>query len=85
MEQRFIHCAEVLPALTWEEVDRQLRDLAPAKPMQAMITDWLQDLREDAADLGPEGLWKELLCITWAVLQTHKEHFGGSPPSQLSH
>ena len=84
-ELSYIRAEEPLPSLTWEQVDRQLRALAPAKPMQGMITGWLEDLRAEAPKLASDALLKELLCITWAVLQTQNEHFGVSPPSRVSH
>ena len=84
-QSAYIRCEQPLPSLTWEQVDRQLRSLAPARPMQGMITDWLGDLRAEASTLGPDALLKELLCITWAVLQTQNEHFGASPASRASH
>lgn len=84
-QPNYIRCEEPLPSLTWAQVERQLRTLAPAKPMQSMITDWLEDLRADAPNLAADALLKELLCITWAVLQTQNEHFGASPVSRVSH
>lgn len=76
-----ISTEEPLPPMTWEQVERQLRALAPAQPMQDMITGWLSDLRADASTMEPDALLKELLCITWAVMQTQNEHFGVSSSS----
>lgn len=81
MAKAEVQTTDAFPVLTWEQVERQLRILAPAQPMQEMITGWLSDLRAEAPGLSTDALLKELLCITWAVMQTQNEHFGASSPS----
>ena len=73
-----------LPLLTWSQVETQLHALASAAPMKTVASGWLADLREQAPDMTPDQLLRELLCISWAVMQTQNEHFGASaesPPS----
>lgn len=73
-----------LPILSWTQVEAQLHALASAAPMRAVASGWLADLRAQAPRLTPDDLLRELLCISWAVMQTQHEHFAASPASPLS-
>ena len=65
---------ETLPTLTWTQLERQLVDLA-ATPAQAKMAQHLvSGTRKLAAFKPPEMVLREILCMTWVLLD---ENFKG--------
>jgi len=59
---------ETLPSLTWAQLERQLVDLA-ATPAQAKMAQHLvSGTRKLAAFKPPEMVLREILCMTWVLL-----------------
>jgi len=57
-----------MPGFCWTQLERQLTDLA-ASPTQAdMVTHLISATRKLAAFKPPEMVMREILCITWVLL-----------------
>lgn len=60
--------AALAPSFTWEQLERQLTDLA-ASPAQAdMARHLVSATRKLAAFKPPEMVLREILCMTWVLL-----------------
>ncbi|WP_397419769.1 hypothetical protein [Phenylobacterium sp.] len=67
---------EVLPAISWTQLERQLVDLA-ATPAQAdMARHLVSATRKLAPFKPPEMVLREILCMTWVLLD---ENFRAEP------
>lgn len=64
---------DLLPPISWSEIERQLRNLAKADFERAS---WeLQALRASARTSPPEMFYRELLTLAWSLIDDTK------PPS----
>ena len=67
---------EDLPAFSWEQLERQLVDLA-ATPAQAAMARHLVSATQKLAPFKPaEMVLREVLCLTWVLLD---ENFKSEP------
>lgn len=68
---------EPIPAFSWEQLERQLVDLA-ATPAQASMARHLVSANRKLAPFKPsEMVLREILCMTWVLLdETFKPHAG---------
>ena len=57
-----------LPPMTWEQLERQLTDLAAPRSKAAMVPDALSALRKQAAFKPPEMVLREVLCVAWTMM-----------------
>jgi hypothetical protein len=74
---------ETIPSLTWDQLERQLVDLA-ATPTQASMARHLVSATRKLAPFKPsEMVLREILCMTWVLLDENfkAERDGdGDPP-----
>jgi hypothetical protein len=69
---------ESIPSFTWEQLERQLVDLA-ATPTQASMARHLVSATRKLAPFKPsEMVLREILCMTWVLLD---ENFKPEPDS----
>jgi hypothetical protein len=67
---------EVIPSFSWEQLERQLVDLA-ATPAQASMARHLVSATRKLAPFKPsEMVLREILCMTWVLLD---ENFRSDP------
>jgi hypothetical protein len=72
---------EVLPGFSWSQLERQLVDLS-ATPAQAdMARHLVSATRKLAPFKPPEMVLREILCLTWVLLD---ENFKGEPDLGVS-
>ncbi|HEY3947620.1 hypothetical protein [Phenylobacterium sp.] len=67
---------ETLPTFTWAQLERQLADLAATPAQAKMATHLVSGARKLAAFKPPEMVLREILCMTWVLLD---ENFKGEP------
>ena len=58
----------LVPAITWGQLERQLADLADTPVKAAMARDLVSATRKMARFKPPEMVLREILCLTWALL-----------------
>jgi hypothetical protein len=69
---------ELIPSFSWEQLERQLVDLA-ATPAQASMARHLVSATRKLAPFKPsEMVLREILCMTWVLLD---ENFRAEPNS----
>lgn len=72
---------EVLPGFSWTQLERQLVDLS-ATPAQADMARHLVSATRKLAPFKPaEMVLREILCMTWVLLD---ENFKGEPDPGVS-
>jgi hypothetical protein len=69
----------LVPAITWGQLERQLADLADTPVKAAMARDLVSATRKMARFKPPEMVLREILCLTWALLD---EGFQPEPGSE---
>lgn len=57
-----------VPAITWGQLERQLADLADTPVKATMARDLVSATRKMARFKPPEMVLREILCLTWALL-----------------
>ena len=67
---------ETLPSFTWEQLERQLVDLAATPAQGAMVRHLVSGTRKLAAFKPSEMVLREILCMTWVLLD---ENFKSEP------
>jgi hypothetical protein len=75
------HREEHIPSFSWEQLERQLVDLA-ATPAQASMAQHLVSATRKLAPFKPtEMVLREILCMTWVLLDENfrPEQQAGSP------
>jgi hypothetical protein len=71
---------EHIPSFSWEQLERQLADLA-ATPAQAAMAQHLVSATRKLAPFKPaEMVLREILCMTWVLLD---ENFKPQPNGDL--
>jgi hypothetical protein len=71
---------EMIPTFSWDQLERQLSDLA-ATPAQASMAKHLVSATRKLAPFKPaEMVLREILCMTWVLLD---ENFKPEPNSDL--
>jgi hypothetical protein len=58
----------LVPAITWGQLERQLADLADTPVKATMARDLVSATRKMARFKPPEMVLREILCMTWALL-----------------
>ena len=69
---------EAVPAFTWTQLERQLADLADSPVKSPMAKDLVSALRKMSQFKPPEMVLREILCMSWALLD---EGFQPEPDS----
>ena len=54
--------------VTWEQLERQLMDLSTCSTKTGMAKDLVSATRKTARFKPPEMVLREVLCLTWALL-----------------
>lgn len=57
-----------VPAFTWNQLERQLADLADTPTKAAMASELVSALRKMSQFKPPEMVLREILCTSWALL-----------------
>lgn len=57
-----------VPAFTWSQLERQLADLADTPTKSAMASELVSALRKMSQFKPPEMVLREILCMSWALL-----------------
>lgn len=60
--------SEAVPTFTWSQLERQLADLADSPVKAAMAKDLVSALRKMSQFKPPEMVLREILCMSWALL-----------------
>lgn len=60
--------AESMPGFAWDQLERQLTDLAASSVQADMVTHLVSATRKLAAFKPPEMVMREILCLTWVLL-----------------
>lgn len=69
---------EPTPSFSWQQLERQLVDLSATKQQAALVNSLLSATRKLARFKPPEMVLREILCMTWVLLD---ENFRpGQPP-----
>ena len=74
----FLCSAPAVPGFTWAQLERQLADLAESPAKAAMARDLVSALRKMSQFKPPEMVLREILCMSWALLD---EGFQPEPPA----
>lgn len=59
---------QMVPQVSWMQLERQLADLADTPVKQAMARDLVSGTRKMARFKPPEMVLREILCLAWALL-----------------
>ena len=59
---------ETMPPFSWEQLERQLVDLAATDTQAEMARHLVSATRKMAAFKPPEMVLREILCMTWVLL-----------------
>src|SRR5687768_2853354 len=59
---------EFIPAFSWEQLERQLVDLAATPTQASMARHLVSATRKLAPFKPPEMVLREILCLTWVLL-----------------
>lgn len=74
-----LNSAEVLPPITWSELERQLMSLSATPDGAAMVHDLVAATRKQATFKPSELVLREILCIASAVMdETFPSDFSSS-------
>jgi hypothetical protein len=58
-----------LPVCTWEQLERQLENLASSEALRAAIPDLIVSVRKQSQWLPNEMILREILCAAFAVME----------------
>jgi hypothetical protein len=72
---------EALPGFTWTQLERQLVDLAATPAQASMAKHLVSGTRKLAAFKPSEMVLREILCMTWVLLD---ENFKTEPQDGLA-
>lgn len=68
---------EAMPSFTWTELERQLVDLAATTTQAEMARHLVSATRKLAPFKPPEMVLREILCLTWVLLdENFRPEFG---------
>ena len=67
---------EALPSFSWDQLERQLVDLAATPAQAAMVRHLVSGTQKLAPFKPPEMVLREILCMTWVLLD---ENFKPQP------
>lgn len=59
---------QMIPAVSWAQLERQLMDLAETPARAAMARELVSGARKQAAFKPPEMVLREILCLAWVLL-----------------
>lgn len=63
-----LNSAELLPPITWSELERQLMNLAASPASASMVPELVAATRKQASFKPTELVMREILCIASAVM-----------------
>lgn len=56
------------PAFTWQQLERQLTDLAASPQSARLVSPLVSGIRKQSAFKPPEMVLREILCLAWTLL-----------------
>jgi hypothetical protein len=59
---------QLMPAFTWEQLERQLRDLTDTPAKAAIVAPLVSGLRKQSRWKPPELVLRETLCLAWTLM-----------------
>lgn len=71
------------PAFTWVQLERQLVDLAATQTQAEMARHLISATRKLAPFKPPEMVLREILCITWVLLDENFQAETGEGPVEM--
>ncbi|MDO8900017.1 MAG: hypothetical protein Q7V15_01540 [Phenylobacterium sp.] len=66
--------AESMPSFCWSQLERQLVDLAASPTQAEMAQHLISATRKLAGFKPPEMVMREILCLTWVLLDENFHH-----------
>jgi len=75
---------EAMPSFTWVELERQLVDLAATDTQAEMARHLVSASRKLAPFKPPEMVLREILCLTWVLLDENFRPEDGDGPADTS-
>lgn len=75
---------ESMPAFSWDQLERQLVDLAVTKTQADMARQLVSASRKLAPFKPPEMVLREILCFTWVLLDENFRAASGTPNTDSS-
>jgi hypothetical protein len=73
--------APMVPAISWDQLERQLADLTGDPLKAAMARDLVSATRKTARFKPPEMVLREILCLAWALLDEGFQPESGPEPA----
>ena len=74
----------VTPSFTWVQLERQLVDLAATETQAEMARHLISATRKLAAFKPPEMVLREVLCITWVLLDENFQAQAEEGPAEMT-
>ncbi len=59
---------QAMPVFTWEQLERQLADLAESQDRAALAAPLVSALRKQAPGKPSEMVLREILCLAWTLM-----------------
>lgn len=59
---------KAMPAFTWQQLERQLTDLAATPQSARLVSPLVSGIRKQARFKPPEMTLREILCLAWTLL-----------------
>lgn len=72
------------PAFSWVQLERQLVDLAATQAQAEMARHLISATRKLAPFKPPEMVLREILCITWVLLDENFQGEPGEGPAEMT-
>ena len=76
--------AESIPHFSWDELERQLTDLAATPVQKAMAGHLVSATRKLAPFKPSEMVLREILCMTWVLLDENFKPEPGLGPAEMT-
>jgi hypothetical protein len=75
---------ESIPTFTWDQLERQLTDLAATPAQESMVRHLVSATRKMAPFKPAEMVLREVLCMTWVLLDENFRPDGDSEPPETT-
>jgi hypothetical protein len=75
---------ETIPTFSWEELERQLVDLAATETQAEMVRHLVSATRKLAPFKPSEMVLREILCMTWVLLDENFRPEAGEGLAEMS-
>jgi hypothetical protein len=75
---------EAIPSFSWEQLERQLVDLAATETQASMARHLVSATRKLAPFKPSEMVLREILCMTWVLLDENFRPEGGEGSAEMT-